>query len=411
MGLETGTHINDLVITNPSGAVDQKQFGDDHLRLIKTVLKNTFPNMAGGAWRTQAKSGAYTALTTDNMTLLVCTNTWTLALTAAATLDNKWMAVVANVGSGTITIDPNGAETINGATTYALPSLTAGLLFCTGSSFYMLQFSIKDTNGVFWFTEPVTMASKALWLAKGAAVAAATTCNIWATDGNALHITGTGGPITSFGTAPQAGAAKIVIVDDVVTLTNGANLVLPTAADIVTQAGDTFIVFADTTAKMYVFGYTRADGTPLKIADGSVTNAMLAGPATDFIVRSNSVQANTGIVTLENVYTDIVTLSLGSVVAGDIILFTAPFRFTGGSGGLVTSQVVKSAGTASIHPSGYHTGSSVVISAGGCLVSGIIAVEGSGTLTITLQGAEAGSPSAFVPIGNGFIRAVVLKGG
>jgi hypothetical protein len=42
MALETGTYVNDLVITNPPSG-DPKSQGDDHLRLIKTVLKNTFP--------------------------------------------------------------------------------------------------------------------------------------------------------------------------------------------------------------------------------------------------------------------------------------------------------------------------------------------------------------------------------
>ena len=43
MALESGTYISDLVITNPP-TTDSKQQGDDHIRLIKTVLKNTFPN-------------------------------------------------------------------------------------------------------------------------------------------------------------------------------------------------------------------------------------------------------------------------------------------------------------------------------------------------------------------------------
>lgn len=46
MGLETGTYVNDLVVTNPT-SVDLVKFGDDHLRLIKTCLKNTFPNADG----------------------------------------------------------------------------------------------------------------------------------------------------------------------------------------------------------------------------------------------------------------------------------------------------------------------------------------------------------------------------
>lgn len=46
MGLETGTYIDDLVATNPVHTDGLNQT-DAHLRLIKTVLLNTFPNMEG----------------------------------------------------------------------------------------------------------------------------------------------------------------------------------------------------------------------------------------------------------------------------------------------------------------------------------------------------------------------------
>lgn len=44
MPLESGTYINDLVSTNPA-ITDQVSQGDDHIRLIKKVLLNTFPNI------------------------------------------------------------------------------------------------------------------------------------------------------------------------------------------------------------------------------------------------------------------------------------------------------------------------------------------------------------------------------
>ena len=52
MGLESATYISDLVTTNPT-ASDPKSAGDDHLRLIKSTLQNTFaqgtytPTIAG----------------------------------------------------------------------------------------------------------------------------------------------------------------------------------------------------------------------------------------------------------------------------------------------------------------------------------------------------------------------------
>jgi hypothetical protein len=47
MGLETGTYISDLDPNNPVDATDPVSQGDDHLRLIKSTILNTFPNIQG----------------------------------------------------------------------------------------------------------------------------------------------------------------------------------------------------------------------------------------------------------------------------------------------------------------------------------------------------------------------------
>lgn len=51
MALEIGTFISNLVVSNPVGSIDSRRAGDDHLRLIKTVLQTTFPEFD----QTQAK--------------------------------------------------------------------------------------------------------------------------------------------------------------------------------------------------------------------------------------------------------------------------------------------------------------------------------------------------------------------
>ncbi len=110
-------------------------------------------------------------------------------------------------------------------------------------------------------TTPVlTLTGKSIVTAEGADVASAATTNIWTTDGDTVHITGTDA-ITSFGTAPQAGAHKWVIFDGALTLTHGANLNIPGAANITTAAGDVARVYADTTTQFDIQIYTRSDGT------------------------------------------------------------------------------------------------------------------------------------------------------
>lgn len=46
MALETGSYISDLVVTN-AAPNDPKSQGDDHIRLIKYALRQSFPLIAG----------------------------------------------------------------------------------------------------------------------------------------------------------------------------------------------------------------------------------------------------------------------------------------------------------------------------------------------------------------------------
>lgn len=48
MALETATLVSDLVITNPASG-DPVSQADDHLRLVKSVLQNQFPDSSNGA--------------------------------------------------------------------------------------------------------------------------------------------------------------------------------------------------------------------------------------------------------------------------------------------------------------------------------------------------------------------------
>ena len=53
MALENGTYVNSLVPANPA-STDGLAQADDHIRLIKSTLQNTFPNLTGAVTVTQA---------------------------------------------------------------------------------------------------------------------------------------------------------------------------------------------------------------------------------------------------------------------------------------------------------------------------------------------------------------------
>jgi hypothetical protein len=70
MGLETGTYISDLVVTNPLGS-DAKSTADDHLRLMKSCIKATFPSVTGAVTLT------HTQLNTVTTRGLITGQAWT----------------------------------------------------------------------------------------------------------------------------------------------------------------------------------------------------------------------------------------------------------------------------------------------------------------------------------------------
>jgi len=91
---------------------------------------------------------------------------------------------------------------------------------------------------------------------EGTDVASAATIDVWAIDGNTIHVTGTS-PITSFGTAPNIGAERTLIFDDAVPLTNSVNLNIAGQADYTTRAGDIVKVRAETLTEIKVEVFSR----------------------------------------------------------------------------------------------------------------------------------------------------------
>ena len=70
MALETGTYINSLNGSNPT-ATDALAQADDHLRLIKNTIKNTFPNISGAVDATHTELNIMDGGTSATSTTLV----------------------------------------------------------------------------------------------------------------------------------------------------------------------------------------------------------------------------------------------------------------------------------------------------------------------------------------------------
>lgn len=68
--------------------------------------------------------------------LIRCTAALTLTLIAAATAEEGFYFLVTNASSGNVTIDPDGAETIDGASTFTLYPNDSVIVICNGTAWF-----------------------------------------------------------------------------------------------------------------------------------------------------------------------------------------------------------------------------------------------------------------------------------
>ena len=113
MALESAPYINSLDINNPT-ATDPKNQGDDHLRLIKSAIKASFPNVAGAATPTHTELNYVTGVTSAIQTQINAKGDVTLA--GSQSLTNKTMGAgcVWNGGTVSVAYGGTGVATLTG---------------------------------------------------------------------------------------------------------------------------------------------------------------------------------------------------------------------------------------------------------------------------------------------------------
>lgn len=84
------------------------------------------------------KTSAYTVVAGDRGKLITASGSWTLSLPAAATAGAGFAFCLWNGNSGAITIDPNGAELVNGAATLSVAAYSGAIVVCTGTAWHAL---------------------------------------------------------------------------------------------------------------------------------------------------------------------------------------------------------------------------------------------------------------------------------
>ena len=151
MALESGNYINDLAITNPTSS-DPKSQGDDHLRLIKTVLKETLNGFTGAILVTATDTGTATGHILTPSTALV-SYTPMLCLLYKANITNTGALTVNVSGLGVKSIktmtgaDPTAGDIVAG---YPMLLMYDGTNFVTlGGSEFLSKTGNQKLTGNF----------------------------------------------------------------------------------------------------------------------------------------------------------------------------------------------------------------------------------------------------------------------
>lgn len=129
MGLETGTYIDALVPTNPA-STDGLAQADDHIRLLKGTLQNTFPNISGAVGATQVELNVLDGITASTAELNVLTG-----ITATTAELNFTDGVTSNIQTQLNTLIssaiPAGIISMWSGASNAIPT---GYALCDGSN-------------------------------------------------------------------------------------------------------------------------------------------------------------------------------------------------------------------------------------------------------------------------------------
>jgi hypothetical protein len=210
------------------------------------------------------KTSAYTIVSGDSGKIIVANSSSpiTFSLSPVASLGSEFVVIVKNIGSGLLTIDPNGSETIDGSTTYTVPTGVSLMVNGNGSVFktffrdtpYTLP-NATDTSlggvelataaeirsgdsGALAITPSASLASAAY-----VAVTYASTITLNHNEGFHRSVTLTGNPTFANPTNVRVGYPLVIAIKQDATgnrvptwgtnfKTGGANIVLSTAANV-----------------------------------------------------------------------------------------------------------------------------------------------------------------------------------
>jgi hypothetical protein len=198
----------------------------------------------------QVQDSAVTWCGTFGGTATALTATLAPAITAYAT-GMRVIGTAASTVTGAATIQLNGIS----SPPSVRKKMASGLVALTGGEWVAGQTISFTYDGTFWVLDDKVESQK------GADITCAATIDLGASTGEYVVVTGSTGPVTSFGTI-AAGVTRSVTFTGTPTLTyNAASLILPGALDIVVAAGDSLVAVSLGSGNWRVISYDRASGS------------------------------------------------------------------------------------------------------------------------------------------------------
>lgn len=238
------------------------------------------------------------------------TNIASATTTDIATADGNYIVVTGTTTiTGFGTVQAGAERLVKFSSSLTLTHNATSLILPTGANIYtrvgdiLRAVSLGSGNWeVLWYKRKVLL---------GEDIASATTTDLSLATGDYLTITGTT-TITGLGSCP-IGTSRKVTFSGILTLTHGANLLLPSAANITTAVNDTaeFISFA--VGQWFCIRYTRYDGTP-------ITPSKFFGGAGTTIASASTTNLATATGSVMNISGTTTITSFGTVAAGQMVV-------------------------------------------------------------------------------------------
>jgi hypothetical protein len=161
------------------------------------VLQREADNIDGGAStgfasQVVSRSSSFSLSVNDRNFVIVCTSAITASLLPAATAGDGFIAVIVNLSSGNVTIDPDGSETINNASTLVITPGNSATISTDGTEWYAFGYTqtpVEFIDSTFRITDNSDTSKKLAFEVSGVTTGTTTTLSV---TNNSLSLPATG---------------------------------------------------------------------------------------------------------------------------------------------------------------------------------------------------------------------------